>query len=230
MRCAGLLLTGGTSSRLGRDKASVPWDGRTLAQRAAAALAAVTSPTLEAGPGGSGLPAVDDPRLGPLAALAAALPHLPPDRHLILLACDLPLVEAPLLRWLADHPALGSVVPLAPDPGDPPALPDPGDPAAPGGAPDPAPPAPAQPDPPGGALRPQPLCARWSPAATGGVAALVAAGQRSLHPLLHLPDVVRVPPDAWSPAAAPWGTAALDDVDTPAALDRLRHLAGMHSP
>jgi len=32
-------------------------------------------------------------------------------RHTVVLAVDLPFVEAPLLRWLADHPAPGAVVP-----------------------------------------------------------------------------------------------------------------------
>jgi molybdopterin-guanine dinucleotide biosynthesis protein A len=181
MRCAGVLLTGGASSRFGRDKATAPWGDATLAERAAGILAAVTSPTLEIGPGVSGLTHVDDPRQGPLVALATALPHLPSGFPVLVLACDLPLVDDLLLRWLADHPSPGSVVPLA---GDPP--------------------------------RPQPLTARWSPATTSRIPALVAAGEHSLRPLLTSPDVLLVPLEEWA------DPSALDDTDTPADLERLR--------
>lgn len=115
MRCAGLLLTGGASTRFGRDKATADFDGCTLAARAALALAAVADPVLEVGPGVSGLPDVPDACQGPLVALAAGLGWLP-TMPVLLLACDLPLVTASLLRWLADHPVAGSVVPVAGDP------------------------------------------------------------------------------------------------------------------
>jgi molybdenum cofactor guanylyltransferase len=113
MRCAGLLLTGGASSRFGRDKATARFDGQTLAGRAARALTAVAAPVIEVGPGVSGLDHVDDDRQGPLVALATGLLHLPADMPVIVLACDLPLVTPSLVRWLADHPAEGSVVPVA---------------------------------------------------------------------------------------------------------------------
>jgi molybdenum cofactor guanylyltransferase len=111
--CGGILLTGGRSSRFGRDKATTPWDHRSLAQRAAEALVAATDPAIEVGPGGSGLPHVEDRQEGPLAALAAGVARLTPGSSALLLACDLPLVEAGLLRWLVEHPWPGSVVPLA---------------------------------------------------------------------------------------------------------------------
>jgi molybdopterin-guanine dinucleotide biosynthesis protein A len=114
--CAGILLTGGASSRFGQDKATTTWDHRTLAQRAAEALAAVTSPAIEVGPGVSGLPHVPDARQGPLVALAAGLAQLPPRSSVLLLACDLPLVGPDLLAWLVEHPSAGSVVPLSGDP------------------------------------------------------------------------------------------------------------------
>src|SRR5438132_14472 len=76
--CAGLLLTGGASRRMGTDKALIEVDGQRLAERAAAVLAAVADPVVEVGPGWSPLPAVreDPPGSGPLAAVstgAAAL-------------------------------------------------------------------------------------------------------------------------------------------------------------
>lgn len=224
MRCAGILLTGGASTRMGQDKATLPVDpddqefpSTTLAAQAAAALAAVTAPTLEVGPGVSGLPNVADDlaHQGPLVALATGLGALGPadqpghrahpghpdqpghaeqaDRRdasgpVLLVACDLPLVGAPLLAWLVNHPAPGSVVPLT---GDPP--------------------------------RPQPLCARWSPGALGAVDGLIARGERSLRPLLAA-DVTFVRADAWMEAAGLAGCHALDDADTPAELARLRAL------
>jgi molybdopterin-guanine dinucleotide biosynthesis protein A len=74
-------------------------------------LAAVAAPCVEVGPGVSGLPAVGDARLGPLVALAAGVAAVGP-RPALVVACDLPLLTAELLRWVADHPAPGSAVPL----------------------------------------------------------------------------------------------------------------------
>jgi len=112
----GLLLTGGASRRLGVDKAELRRDGERLADRGARLLAAVCNPALEVGPGASPLPAVreDPPGAGPLAAVAAggaALRARRAEHPVIVLAVDLPFVDAPLLDWLADHPAPGAVVP-----------------------------------------------------------------------------------------------------------------------
>ena len=80
MRCAGILLTGGASTRFGQDKATTRFEGSTLAERAGSALRTATEPAIEVGPGVSGLPAVDDARQGPLVALAAGLAALPESR------------------------------------------------------------------------------------------------------------------------------------------------------
>lgn len=113
---AGLLLTGGASTRLGVDKAELRRDGERLADRGARLLATVCHPALEVGPGCSRLPAVreDPPGAGPLAAVvagAAALRDRHVDQPVLVLAVDLPFVDVALLRWLADHPASGAVVP-----------------------------------------------------------------------------------------------------------------------
>lgn len=99
---------------MGADKARLVVAGETLAARAARVLAEVCDPVLEVGPGVSGLAAVreDPPGAGPLAALVAgadAAGRAP----VLLLGCDHPFVEAPLLRLLAGWPGAGSVVPLA---------------------------------------------------------------------------------------------------------------------
>ncbi len=110
----GVLLTGGASTRLGVDKATLVVDGEPLAVRTGRVLASVCDPVVEVGPGVSGLRAVreDPPGAGPLAAFVAganALGVVP----VLLLACDMPFVEAPLLRLLAQWPGDGTVVPVA---------------------------------------------------------------------------------------------------------------------
>ncbi|HMG28226.1 MAG TPA: molybdenum cofactor guanylyltransferase [Acidimicrobiia bacterium] len=115
---AGLLLTGGSSRRMGRDKAELVIAGERLADRAARVLSAVCDPVLEVGPGRSSLDAVDDrePREGPLAALvtgAAALRDRAYAGPIVLVGVDLPFVSEPLLRLVANHPASDTVVPVA---------------------------------------------------------------------------------------------------------------------
>jgi molybdopterin-guanine dinucleotide biosynthesis protein A len=114
---AGLLLTGGESRRLGRDKATLVVHGERLADRGARVLRAACDPVLEVGPGVSDLPAVreEPPGTGPLAALAAGGAELARRGHdgaVILLGVDLAFVEPPLLELLATAPGGGIVVPV----------------------------------------------------------------------------------------------------------------------
>lgn len=100
-RPAGILLTGGSSRRLGMDKATLMLDGETLAARAARLLSAVCVRVVEVGPGVSALPAVREspPGSGPLRALVAgaqALATAAPIESVVLLACDLPNVASVL--------------------------------------------------------------------------------------------------------------------------------------
>jgi molybdopterin-guanine dinucleotide biosynthesis protein A len=100
----GVVLAGGASRRLGRDKAALPWTGTTLARRAAAVLAEACGEVVVAGPAGSaptGIEAVPDrfPGCGPLAGLHAGLERAG-GRPIFALACDLPFVEADLVRYL----------------------------------------------------------------------------------------------------------------------------------
>lgn len=112
--CAGILLTGGASRRMGTDKALIVIGGETLAARAATALARVCGRAVEVGPGVSGLAWVreEPPGTGPLAALVAGADALEA-APVLLLAVDLPSVEPPLLRLLAEWPGSGTVVPSA---------------------------------------------------------------------------------------------------------------------
>jgi molybdopterin-guanine dinucleotide biosynthesis protein A len=113
--CAGVVLTGGASRRMTTDKARIVWRGETLAARAARVLAAVCDPVVEAGPGVTGLPCVreDPPGAGPLAALVAAAAALATAGPVVLLACDMPFVEEPVLRLLADRDGDATVIPVA---------------------------------------------------------------------------------------------------------------------
>ena len=115
-RVAGLLLTGGTSRRLGTDKAQLVLDGETLATRAARTLLATCGPVLEVGPGVTTLPTVRERPAGggPLAAIAAggeALRERGHDGAAIVLAVDFPNVGVPLLELLRDWPGEPTVVP-----------------------------------------------------------------------------------------------------------------------
>jgi molybdopterin-guanine dinucleotide biosynthesis protein A len=107
-----LLLTGGESRRMGTDKAAIHWCGETLATRAARVLAEVCDPVVEVGPGYTSLPAVreEPPGSGPVQALLAGVDALGARGPVLLLACDLPRVDAPLLRLLADRPGEHTVM------------------------------------------------------------------------------------------------------------------------
>ena len=171
MRAAGLLLTGGASRRMGRDKATLTLTppGESLAGRTARLLAAVTYPAFEVGPGHSQLPAIAEgqPGAGPLAAVAAgrrALCAFGWTGAAVVVATDLPRLTVDLLSWLVEHPAPGSVIPVVQD-------------------------------------VPQTLCARYAAADLERAVALVDAGRRSLRDLLNGSDALLAGPEEWEPAA-----------------------------
>lgn len=66
--------------------------------------------------------------------------------------------------------------------------------------------------------RVQPLCARYRPADLDTAAGLVTAGKRSMRDLVAAVGPRLVGEEEWAPVG---GASALDDVDTPADLDRL---------
>ena len=104
---AGFVLVGGSSSRMGRDKASLPLGGKTLVEHVAAAVAeAAGSVTLVGAPEryqALGLPVIADSRPGggPLAGIHTALCASRADWNLIA-ACDMPAISARFLRSLLE--------------------------------------------------------------------------------------------------------------------------------
>jgi len=157
----GIVLAGGASQRMGRDKALLVLppggpDGETLAAAAARRLAALCAEVLVADRGRATVPDLpslpDGPGRGPAAGLlgaAAARPGHP----LLVLACDLPAVPVALLACLASL-AAGADLAL---------------PRWSGGL--------------------EPLCALWGPAALARLAERVERGLYALHPLAAEADL-----------------------------------------
>ena len=98
---------------MGEDKATLCFKGRSLKTIALDALAPHYTSLFELGPGGI----EDAPDFkGPMRGIMAALHHCPQARWLIL-ACDMPLVDATALAWLlkqSEHEHL-AVIPRTSD-------------------------------------------------------------------------------------------------------------------
>ena len=119
---AAVLLAGGQSRRMGRDKALLPLpDGRRLWERQLGVLRALEPAELFiSGPARGGFPADvplladETPGLGPLAGIAAALKAMRSPRAVVL-AVDLPAMATGFLRGLLDgherEPARPGVIP-----------------------------------------------------------------------------------------------------------------------
>jgi molybdopterin-guanine dinucleotide biosynthesis protein A len=114
---AAILLNGGSSRRMGRDKSQLIVDGSTLAVRTALLLLSVVETAIEVGPGVSGLVATleDTPGEGPLAGVIAgcrALRQMGHEGGALVVACDMPFLGSALLKYLAEWDSPGSVVPV----------------------------------------------------------------------------------------------------------------------
>ena len=119
-----VILAGGRSRRMGMDKAllRLPSGGPTLIERVVAAARAVADDVVVVAEDAERLPpmpvrTVPDaiPRAGPLAGLVAGFDAA---RHpdILALACDLPYLSVPLLRWMAAQPrAWDALVPFLPN-------------------------------------------------------------------------------------------------------------------
>ncbi len=118
----GYVLVGGRSSRMGRDKALLPYRGGLLGASVARAVKeAAGSVTLVGNldlTSVLGMPAIPDlyPGEGPLAGILAALAHTTAAWNLVV-ACDMPELSAELLRTLieeAERCEPDALVPVAP--------------------------------------------------------------------------------------------------------------------
>ena len=113
---AGALLLGGRSTRMGRDKARIVWQGQAWSTRIACLLDRLFEQSLLVGgepeDAAPGLRVTDPP--GPscaLRGLVAALEAAEPER-VVVLATDLPFVDAELLLALTAWPEADVVVPV----------------------------------------------------------------------------------------------------------------------
>jgi molybdopterin-guanine dinucleotide biosynthesis protein A len=119
---AGFVLVGGNSSRMGQDKARLPFQGKTLVEHVTAAVAeAAGSVTLVGAPEryqSLGLPMLADSLAGagPLAGIHTSLSATTADWNLIV-ACDMPGISASFLRSLmsaAESSAADCLLPAGP--------------------------------------------------------------------------------------------------------------------
>lgn len=180
---SGLILAGGRSSRMGRDKATLKLpDGRTLLQRQADILRAtgVTNLFVSVRPGSEtqlpGATLVPDVTLdaGPLAGIAAGLRAAPPGLVLVL-AVDMAEMQSAHLRQLLEL--------ATPDRGVVPTL----------------------------AGHYEPLAAIYPSALAGSAEAAVAAGQLAVHHWVRSePDRLLIweTPAEWAGVLHSWNTAA----------------------
>jgi molybdopterin-guanine dinucleotide biosynthesis protein A len=122
MRSAGIILAGGTSSRMGAAKASLDWHGQPLAARVAGLLArAVDGAVVAVAPPGVEVPAPvpvvrdERPGVGPLAGLLAGLGAVGDAGAAVVAAVDAPLLHPRLVRRLLEllGPGDEAVVPFA---------------------------------------------------------------------------------------------------------------------
>jgi molybdopterin-guanine dinucleotide biosynthesis protein A len=167
----GLILAGGASTRMQRDKAALAYHGVPQLQWAYDQVAEVCAasfvsvrPDQRDEPKRATLPQIVDrtPGIGPIAGIAAALQEHPKVAWLVV-ACDLPFVTAATLRHLVAHRDPQRVATAYRSAHD---------------------------------NLPEPLCAIWEPAAREGVLAQIAAGKQcprkflinSNALLLDLPD------------------------------------------
>ncbi|MGC8487143.1 MAG: molybdenum cofactor guanylyltransferase, partial [Clostridia bacterium] len=110
---AGVLLMGGESRRMGRDKGIIAIDGMPLWERHWELLGTVARPryrTVPSGqPPGEGILPDPAPSPGPLPGIAAALAAMPGD-WLLVLAVDLIGVDARIVEHLYRERVTGGVV------------------------------------------------------------------------------------------------------------------------
>ena len=117
-RYAGYVLTGGASSRMGRDKGMLPYRGGTLVEAVARAVKDAAGSAVLVGHPESNPGAIPDlyPGQGPLGGILTALHHTRAEWNLIV-ACDMPELDGPMLRGLlerAEREEVDALLPVGP--------------------------------------------------------------------------------------------------------------------
>lgn len=99
----GVVLAGGRSSRMGRDKAELPWNGRNLLDRQLAILreAGVDRALVSGRRPGYDAVADIEKEHGPLGGLASIATAIEADADLLIIPVDMPLLTPTLLSQLA---------------------------------------------------------------------------------------------------------------------------------
>jgi molybdenum cofactor guanylyltransferase len=107
---AAIILAGGRSQRMGRDKAAILWAGRSAVERLAGLARAAGAERVVVSGGDHGLPFVRDPTPfgGPVGGLLAAAEQLANAERLLVLAVDAPTVLRDDLRPLLSAPEPGA--------------------------------------------------------------------------------------------------------------------------
>lgn len=128
-RCAGIILAGGKSRRMGADKASLPFGDETMLCRSIRILSSILSPIVVVAAADQKLPDIPDdvivvrdrePGRGPMEGVAVGLSQLADCKELdctaaFVTTCDAPLISAPFILRLmefADLATQDAVVPI----------------------------------------------------------------------------------------------------------------------
>jgi len=107
MKTAGIVLAGGKSLRMGEDKALLRWQGRPLIERQLRLLQSLKLDEAFIAGTHPGYPHIPDtkPFSGPLSALAHMMRRFAIDTRVVVVPVDMPLLEAPHLQRLLNHPS-----------------------------------------------------------------------------------------------------------------------------
>jgi len=116
---AGFVLAGGQSRRMGTDKASMDWEGRTLLERSLELLSSVVSRVAIVGSAdrfSSFGTVIEDHFVGrgPLAGIHSALRSPIASELNLILAVDMPLLSQAFLRFLLDQAAASHAIVTVP--------------------------------------------------------------------------------------------------------------------
>jgi len=118
MKASGIILAGGSSSRMGRDKSLMVYNQQTLIERTVNELRKVVDEIVIASNNTSkyGIPGVIEvpdlyPGMGPLAGIHAGLKQIK-HQYAFVISCDMPLFRAELAKYLLElSPGYDVVVP-----------------------------------------------------------------------------------------------------------------------